>query len=470
MSRPIRADFSQTYLMPPSLEDWVDADHPARFIRDFVSSLDFSELGFVEADARTGRPAYAVDLLLSVWLYGYMHRIRSTRELERACREHMSLLWLTGNQAPDHNTLWRFWRKNRCGLRGIFRQVVGVAYSSGLIGLAVHAVDGTKIRACSSKRSAWRKKELSALLQRAEASIESMMAEVDSREGTESGEYRLPAKLADAKRRRAEIRSALAQLAEIDRAHQHPQEPDARMIKGGGGGIDLQYNAQVVVDQKSKLIMSETVVNDETDNTLLVEMVERTQATVGAVAAETVADGGYYSPNELAKAEECGIEVLVPVKESTPSPGPFHNSQFTYDDERDEYVCPLGKRLGYWRTRTNSHGKYQVRVYRCRNARDCPQRWDCSPQQKGRTILRGEHEAAVQRQRRKQRSPTKQEILRSRKAIVEVVFAQIKEQMQFRRFTVRHLENVRTQWSLLCSAFNLKKLYRQWLAGHIAFS
>jgi hypothetical protein len=426
-------------------------------------------LGFAEEEAVTGRPRYAVDLLLSVWLYGYVHRIRSTRELERACREHLSLVWLTGLHTPDHNTLWRFWRGNRAALRGIFRQVVGVAYAAGLIGLAVHAVDGTKIRSRSSKRSMWHQAELEGLLRRAESTIDSMMAEVEMREGTESGEYRLPAELVDAERRRAEIQAALAQLAEIDRAHQHPQEPEARLVKGSDG-IDLQYNAQVMVDQESGLIMSETVVSDEIDSNLLVAMVQRTEATVGAVAAETVADGGYYSPNELAKAEACGIEVLVPVKESTLSPGPFHKSQFAYDDERDEYVCPLGKRLGYWRTRMNSHGKYQVREYRCRNARDCPQRRHCSPREKGRTILRGEHEAAVQRQRAKQRSPSNQEILHSRQTIVEVVFAQIKEQMQFRRFTVRHLANVRTQWSLLCTAFNLKKLYRWWLAGQIAFS
>lgn len=469
MSKSIRADFSQTYLMPPSLEDWVDADHPARFIRDFVSSLGFSELGFKPIEAGTGRPPYAVDLLLSVWLYGYLHRIRSTRDLERACREHISLLWLTGMHAPDHNTLWRFWRNNRSALRGLFRQVVGVAHCSGLIGLAVHAVDGTKIRCRSSKRSAWHQKELEELLKRTDASIDSMMAEVESREATESGDYRLPEELRDAKKRRAEIRAALDQLVQIDRAHQHPQEPEVRMVKGGDG-INFHYNAQVSVDRESNLIVSETVVNNESDTTLLVDMVKRTEATLGAVAEETVADGGYYSPNELARAESAGVEVLVPVKESTRVPGPFHKSQFTYDDKKDEYLCPLGERLGYQRTRSAIHGKYQVREYRCRSFHDCPQRWQCSPQKKGRTILRGEHETAVQRQRRKQQCPMKQEILRSRKAIVEVVFAQIKEQMHFRRFTVCHLENVRTQWSLLCTVFNLKKLYRRWLAGQIVFN
>jgi len=160
MSEPIRADVSRTYVRPPSLEDWVEEDHPARFIRDFVFSLDLLELGFREVEATTGRPGDAVDLLLRVWWYGYVHRIRSTRELARACREHSSLLWLTGRPAPDHNPRWRFWRNNREPLRGLFGQVVGVAYSSGLVGLAVPAVDGTKVRACSSRRSAWHRKDL----------------------------------------------------------------------------------------------------------------------------------------------------------------------------------------------------------------------------------------------------------------------------------------------------------------------
>ena len=111
-----------------------------------------------------------------------------------------------------------------------------------------------------------------------------------------------------------------------------------------------------------------------------------------------------------------------------------------------------------------------MREYRCGSARDCPDRWPCSPQKKGRTILRGAHEAAVERQRQKQRLPSKQEIVRARQAMVEVVFAQIKEQMRFRRFTVGHLENARTQWSLIGTAFNLKKRYRWWRAGRLAFA
>jgi transposase len=113
MASPIAPDYGQQFLLPPALEDWVAADHPARFLREFVDQLDLAALGFALPTAVEGRPPYAPSLLLKIWLYGYYHRIRSTRKLETACREHLSLLWLIGLIAPDHNSLWRFWRDNK---------------------------------------------------------------------------------------------------------------------------------------------------------------------------------------------------------------------------------------------------------------------------------------------------------------------------------------------------------------------
>ncbi len=108
MKNEIYADYSKRYLFPPSVEDWVPDGHPARFIREFVDSLDLFELGFRERKIVEGRPNYSNNLLLKIWIYGYYEKIYSTRQLEKACIDRVPLVWLTGRISPDHNTIWRF--------------------------------------------------------------------------------------------------------------------------------------------------------------------------------------------------------------------------------------------------------------------------------------------------------------------------------------------------------------------------
>lgn len=164
MSQPIAANYGEQFLFPPALEDFVPADHPARFVREFVDQLDLGALGFSMPVAVEGRPPYHPSLLLKVWLYGYFQRIRSTRKLEVACREHLSLLWLTGMKAPDHNILWRFWRDNQSALCTLFKQTVQLALRTGAVGLALQSVDGTRIQAACSGPKGWTKEYMEKLL------------------------------------------------------------------------------------------------------------------------------------------------------------------------------------------------------------------------------------------------------------------------------------------------------------------
>jgi len=464
MGHEIRANYAQQDLLPQCVEDWVPQDHPARFIRAFVDALDLGALGFEERESEEGRPAYAHDLLLKVWLYGYWARIRATRERERACREHLSLLWLTGRHTPDHNTLWRFWHANRKALRKVFRAVVKVAAEQGLIGLVCHAVDGTKIRAVASSRTVEHRRDLEKALQRVEGSIAEMEAELEKAEQEERGEYRLPERLQKAEELRQAIRESLGKMQALGRDHWHPQEPEARVMKCERR-TDPAYNAQAVADARAGIIVAAQAVNAETDHEQLVPMLEEVQANLGEVAQATVADGQYGTAQQLSEAEARGYEVLTaPGSEGGGvERGEYGAEKFQHDREHDAVICPRGERLKFTGMRKKGGARAAVRAYSCRVYRDGPVRGLCCGGKKGRRIEVSPQRAARDRQREKRKDPALQTLLRRRQAIIEPVFAALKQAMRFRRWTVRGLENVRTQWSLLCTALNLQKLYQHWL-------
>jgi len=461
MSKSIHADHSQQFLLPPALEDWVPADHPARFLRDFVGHLDLEMLGFVESPGLEGRPHYALELLLTVWLYGYLEKIRSPRKLEHACRTHMPLLWLTGMHTPDHNTLWRFWRDHKVALRGVFRQTVLVARQMGLVGLVVHALDGTKITVRASRRSAIHKQELETLHEEITASIAAMETTLASTSG-EAAPDALPQSLQDAHARNAAIELALASLAEQGQEHLQPDEPDARLMKNDGR-LQWSYNAQATVDASDGILVAQEVVNDANDNAQLLPMLEQAREHTGEAAQTTLADNGYRNTEQHLLAHNQGHNVVLPPhgRERDES-NPYDKSQFHYDEQRDCYVCPQRQTLCYSTTRKPVGNRPPVRVYQCRCSKTCPTAAQCTRNKNGRTINRHKYHAFREQQERIRQAPEIRALIQRRKAIIEPVFAWIKEANAFRRWTSFGLDNAKTQWAMLCTTINLRKLYRYW--------
>ena len=466
----IRADYKQVFLLPPSLDDWVGLDHPARFIRDFVDALDLEALGFCVPTAGTGRPAYAADLLLKVWLYGYFSKIRPSRKLEKACMENMAFIWLTGMNTPDHNTLWRFWRDNKKVFKRVFKESVQVAVKSDLIGMALHAMDGTKIMAGSSREKFKNSDQLERMLENLDKWIADVMTETERCHDKERDEYRLPKVLQDELKRKEQIQRALQELRDTDKKVVHPGEPEARYMKNRRS-LEPSYNAQAVADQKSGMIVAEDVVDEGADNGHLVPMLDRVQENLGATAQETVADAGYFAAAQIAQAEEkkYGVVVAKSSGETTAEKGaetdPFHFSRFIYDQQRDVCICPRGSLLKFLQKKVTGKNDNEIRRYRCREYRECPDRWKCSKAKHGRMIDISVYREALERHSKKREIPENKKLLKARKAIIEPVFAWIKRCLGFRRWTVFGLPNVRAQWSLICATINLKKLYRQWLAG-----
>ena len=462
MIQPIEPDYSQQFLFPPSLEEMVPKDHPARFIREQVDLLDLGPMGFVLPACRDGRPPYAPSLLLKIWLYGYLQRIRTTRKLEVACREHLSLLWLTGMIQPDHNSLWRFWHTNQKALREVYKQTVQLAVRSGCVGLVLQALDGTKIAAACSSHTGWTQERMSQLLAALDEALAKTELEIAGENEDQPG-YRLPAGLTERQALRAQIQAGLAQLASDGRGHYHPVEPEARRMKTGEGNR-FAYNAQAVSDAKTGIITAADITRQENDRGQLVPLIVQAQENVGAAgeSTATVADTGYGAGADLQAAAARNLAVLVPPAEGAPAKDkPYASQRFHYDEAQRTVTCPLQRTLDH-EGGTTRDGR-RVERYRCHH-HDCPVRALCSPDPKGRQIEVHAHTAVVQAMRAQLQTPDGKARYGRRAGLAEPCFARIKQHDGFRRFTVRGLEAVRTQWALICATANLRVLYARWKA------
>ena len=146
-------DRKQTSLFPISLEDSIDADNSVRAIDQFVEQLDLKELGFRLDHIENGPPAYHPSILLKLYIYGYMNRVRSSRQLEKECRRNIEVMWLLESLAPDHNTISNFRKDNAKAIKKVFFATVQIARNFGLIGATLVAGDSTKLRAQNSKKN-----------------------------------------------------------------------------------------------------------------------------------------------------------------------------------------------------------------------------------------------------------------------------------------------------------------------------
>ena len=181
--RPMNRE--QVWMLPPSLDELLEAGHPARFVGEFVDALDgegWAGIGVDKDGDPMGAPAYHPRALLGVWLYGFMTGVRSSRKLEAACRDQIPYLWLTGCQRPDHVTLWRFYRAHRDGMRELLKRTVQTAVTMDLVELAVQAVDGTKVGANAAKSRTCDADGLRRLLGRLERAIDELEAQNEAGE------------------------------------------------------------------------------------------------------------------------------------------------------------------------------------------------------------------------------------------------------------------------------------------------
>ena len=461
----------QMWMLPPTLDELLPLDHPARFVAEFVDALDredWAELG-VDIDGEVlGAPAYHPRALLSVWLYGFMTGVRSCRKLEASCRDQIPYLWLTGWQHPDHNTLWRFYRGNRQAMRKLFERTVRTAVAMELVDLAVQAVDGTNVVANASVYRTHNAEELRQLLSRVEAAILDLEAQNEAGEDTVTAH--LPRELANKEMLREQVRQAMADLESKERQKRiNLTDGDARLMKTRGSVL-LGYNAQAMVSPlepdggaTGMLVTAVDVVDQANDNAMLVPMMEQAEETTGTKSQMTLADTGYFAASHLQECSCRGQHVVVSESRQRFLKDPYHKDQFTYHEQNDSFTCPQGQALKFVRIQ-HTNG-VPLCLYRASGAvcQVCPAFGVCTKAgETGRSLAVGPHDAVLRRHRAWMSTWTAKEAYRLRKHLVEPVFGIIKEQQGARKFLLRGLANVAAEWTVLATAFNLRTLWRVW--------
>jgi len=441
---PINRDTD--YLLPPSVQEWLAESHLARYVVDVVEGLDLSAL--VRAYVGCGSEAYHPATLLSLLIYGYATGTFSSRKIERATYDSLAFRYIACNRHPDHDTLATFRKRFGQEFQSAFVQVLQVARENQLSRFGTVSLDGTKIHASASRHSALSyghaekieahlKAEVQELLALAEAADQSSVPDgVSLPDEIKRREDRLAA-IATAKAKieaRAKERYEQAQVAhnaqmaarakkEADTGKKPggkpPKPPEAgpraddqinltdeesRIMKVAGGGFEQCYNAQALVDTESMLILVSHVSQDTNDKQQVAPMVEKMQANPEGLNQPDIllADTGYLSEKNVESCVGAKITPLIAVKRDQ------HHPQ--------------------WRARFTEPGAL------------------------------AEDASSVDAMKHALKTKDGRAAYALRKQTVEPVFGIIKSVMGFRQFLLRGLDNVQNEWTLVCMAWNLKRM------------
>jgi transposase len=448
---------NQTLLFPPSLHDWLPETHLSRFLVDVVSELDLSAIykSYEEKDGR-GQAAYAPAMMVRLLLYGYATGVYSSRKIEKRSYEDLAFRYLSGDQHPDHATLAEFRKRHLEALAGLFTQALLLCAGAGLVKLGHVSIDGTKIKANASKHKAMSYKRMNETEARLEQEVEALMAAAAQADESEDAQYgkgqrgdELPEELSrresrlkkireakqaleqaakeQAERKREEAEQKLAEREEEeqrtgkkkrgrkpepsdpeqtrpdDTAQRNFVDPESRIMPDGAnkGSFVQGYNAQIAVDSASQVIVAAEVTQETNDKMQLIPMIAQMVANLEQKPEKVSADTGYFSEANVTHESVKDVDLYV-------ATGRDKHSGVV------ETFCdppPLG----------------------------------ASPEEAMRHKLRTADGHAV---------------YKMRKAIVEPVFGQIKEQRGFRRFSLRGKLNVSHEWKLVCAVSNLLKLFK----------
>lgn len=397
MSKFLDYNPEQAYLLPPSVKDVLGPDHLCFLIRRIVAKLNLQV--FRNEYGEEGGPAYAPEMLVSVWLYAYALGVTSSRRLEQRIREDLAFRYLAAGATPDHWTLNAFRRRQGRALNEVFTQVVELAREAQLGKLGHVAIDSTRIAANASRDRVDTEQALRNARSRIRRDIRHWQQQCDAEDPNEGAGMAVGREvLAQLEQQLQQIPPRLERLRKSGLKKLSRSDPDSRFLRERGG-FTLGYTATLAVSE-DHLIVAQRVTQDTQDHQALLPMMDLVEQQCGQRPQRASADSGFFSLDNLRALEERKIEAYVP------------------DSNQARWL--------------NRGGPLRQRAT----------------------------DPVHQRMRRKLRDPAGRRIYQRRKAIVEPVIGVLKQQRGMRRFARRGLSQVAVELALAATAYNLTRIWR----------
>jgi len=454
----IGKDRKQTCLFPISLEDSIEQENSVRSIDQFVDSLDLAQLGFRSDFTENGPPAYHPSILLKLYIYGYMNRVRSSRQLEKECKRNIEVMWLLESLAPDHNTISNFRKDNAKAIKKVFFATVQIARNFGLIGATLIAGDSTKLRAQNSKKNNFNQKKI----QRHVDYIDNKLSQYNKaleQSDSDNEEEEINKDIDKHKGRRKQYKQLGKQLKESGEKQISTSDPDSKHLIIRNNITEVAYCVQTTVDANNNIPFDYLVTN-KNDAKAMGQMLQRAKTILRTNTFTALYDKGYHTGNEFKIADDLGIDTLVAIPAyASNAPDPRYNSaNFTYDPSNDHYTCPENNILrsnGSWYKGNN----YRFKQYKTKECKNCPARVLCTTSKvNGKVLQRSEFQQYIEdNAERVLENPT---AYKKRQAIVEHPYGTIKRQWGFDHITTKKTkQRASADVGLMFIAYNLTRIW-----------
>jgi len=499
----------QMMLMPPSLEELVPEKHLVRVVSEVVDGLKLDLL--LEQYKGGGSSSYHPRMMLKVLVYAYTQNVYTSRRIAKALRENVHFMWLSGQQRPDFRTVNRFRGEIlRKAMEPVFASVLDLLLKRGYVRFEDYFTDGTKMEANAGRHTyVWKKavKRYKARVQEKAREVLRQVEEENAAEDALYGDRDLPEmegeevsaeeleqkaqEIEEQLRRyggskRAEKAAKALRKDLIPRLRKYEQQEEMlgdrnscsktdpaatfmRMNDTTVSGAPLKAGYNVQIGTENQFVLGYSVHQRPGDTGCLIPHLEQSYRRSGRRPKNLIGDAGFGSEENYAYLVAHGIGNYLQYntfgREQRPrhKPDPFNFENWPYDAESDTYQCPAGQLLSfkYTNKRTSQNGyQSQRRVYEAQNCLGCSLRSQCTRRKEtNRRITFSAHGKALRDQARQNlTSPKGQELRSRRRTEPETVFGCIKGNRSFRRFLLRGLEKVTTEWGLLSVAHNVARM------------